>query len=106
MNISLVMQPTIVRTEKKTLQKFQNLKNSNTMQPKKRFSVSKVWFWKFRQRYGLQGTKPIGNATSDEIIATKISLTESSHYKYQRKTKWYPAWLKLACQRAECCFNH
>ena len=57
------------------------------MQPNKRSSASKFWFWRFRKRYGLKATKLIGNATFDEIIATKMSLTGSSHYKSHYKTE-------------------
>ena len=54
------------------------------MQTKKRFSASNMWLWRFPKRYGL---KDIGKATSDEIIATKMSLTESRHYKWNCNTE-------------------
>ena len=39
-------------------------KNTSVMKSNKRFSASKDWLWKFRKRYGLKGTKLIGNDNS------------------------------------------
>ena len=36
-------------------------KNANVKQFNKRFSTSRFWLCRFRKRYGLKGTKLIGN---------------------------------------------
>ena len=44
--------------------------NTNVMQSNKLFSASRGWLRRIRKRYGLKSTKLIGNAMSDETIAT------------------------------------